>query len=70
MDNVSCGRVRDCFKRRKPEIRIREERGPPSVFVPQTHRPGEEAEVDFSDVYVTLNGARTLCYLLALRLFF
>lgn len=43
MDNVSYGRIRDYIKRRKPEILIEEGRGPPTVFVAQTHRPGEEA---------------------------
>lgn len=70
MDNVSYGRVRDYIRRRKPEIWVEEDRGPPSVFIPQTHRPGEEAEVDFGDVYITLDGVRTLCYLFVFRLSF
>ncbi|MFE7114948.1 IS21 family transposase [Streptomyces sp. NPDC057654] len=70
MENVSYGRVRDYIKRRKPEIWVEEGRGPPSVFIPQAHRPGDEAEVDFGDVYVTLDGVRTLCYLFVFRLSF
>ncbi|MDQ1064595.1 transposase [Streptomyces canus] len=70
MDNVSYGRVRDYIRRRKPEIWVEEGRGPPSVFIPQTHRPGEEAEVDFGGVYITLDGVRTLCYLFVFRLSF
>ncbi|MEV4580494.1 IS21 family transposase [Nonomuraea jabiensis] len=70
MNNVSYGRIRDYIKRRKPEILIEEGRGPPAVFVAQTHRPGEEAEVDFGDVYIMLGGVRTLCYLFVFRLSF
>ncbi|MDI9889238.1 IS21 family transposase [Streptomyces sp. HNM0645] len=70
MEDVSYGRVRDYIRRRKPEIWVEEGRGPPAVFIPQTHRPGEEAEVDFGDVYITLNGVRTLCYLFVFRLSF
>lgn len=29
------------------------------VFVPQEHAPGAEAEVDFGEVWVVLNGAKT-----------
>ncbi|GGY14118.1 hypothetical protein GCM10010358_77900 [Streptomyces minutiscleroticus] len=70
MEDVSYGRVRDYIRRRKPEIWVEEGRGPPAVFIPQTHRPGEEAEVDFGDVCITLNGVRTLCYLFVFRLSF
>ncbi|MFJ8495816.1 hypothetical protein ACIRBZ_46960 [Streptomyces sp. NPDC094038] len=49
MDNVSYGRVRDYIKRRRPEIWVEEGRGPPAVFIPQPHRPGEEAEVVAAD---------------------
>jgi hypothetical protein len=31
-------------------------RGPAEVFVPQSHRPGAEAEVDFGEVVVWLAG--------------
>ncbi|MDQ0913503.1 hypothetical protein QFZ22_009575 [Streptomyces canus] len=70
MDGVTYGRVQDYIRRRKPEIWVEEGRGPTSVFIPQAHRPGEEAEVDFGDVYITLNGVRTLCYLFVFRLSF
>ncbi|WP_329244913.1 hypothetical protein OG223_08960 [Streptomyces sp. NBC_01478] len=40
------------------------------MFIPQTHRPGEEAEVDFGDVCITLDGVRTLCCLFVFRLSF
>jgi hypothetical protein len=38
------------------------------MFVPQTHMPGDEAEVDFGDVHVVLAGVPTRCYLFSLRL--
>jgi len=70
MEGVSYGRVRDYIARRRPEIWEEEGRGPPKVFIPQTHRPGQEAEVDFGDVYVMLGGVRTLCTLFCFRLSF
>lgn len=38
------------------------------AFVPQTHLPGGEAEVDFGDVWVELAGELTKCFLFTLRL--
>ena len=38
------------------------------VFVPQSHQPGDEAEVDFAEVFVDLPQGRTKCYLFTLRL--
>ena len=38
--------------------------------MPQTHRPGAEAEVDFGDVVVRLAGEQVKCYLFAFRLSF
>jgi hypothetical protein len=35
---------------RKPEIWVEAACGPPWVFIPQSHRPGQDAEVDFGDV--------------------
>jgi transposase len=37
-------------------------------FVPQVHPPGQEAEVDFADVWVWLAGVMTKCFLFTLRL--
>ncbi|MFI0372610.1 hypothetical protein ACH35V_32495 [Actinomadura sp. 1N219] len=42
--------VRAYVAERHPEIRVKAGRGPPNAFVPQSHRPGVEAEVDFGDV--------------------
>ncbi|GAA1993330.1 hypothetical protein GCM10009738_87840 [Kitasatospora viridis] len=38
------------------------------AFIPQTHKPGAEAEVDFGDVTVRLAGELVTCYLFAFRL--
>jgi hypothetical protein len=37
-------------------------------FVPQSHPPGAEAEVDFCDLWVRLAGEMTKCFLFTLRL--
>jgi len=49
---VSYAMVRAYVAQRRPEIRVEAGRGAPAVFVPQSHRPGVEAEVDFGDVAV------------------
>jgi len=41
---------------RRPEIRVEAGRGPMEAFIPQTHRAGAEAEVDFGDVAIRLRG--------------
>ncbi|MGX1159115.1 transposase [Pseudarthrobacter sp. SLBN-100] len=38
------------------------------VLVPQEHAPGAEAEVDFGEVYVLLNGVKTICHMFIFRL--
>lgn len=38
------------------------------VAVPQLHDPGQEAEVDFGDVWLYLDGTLTRCYLFVMRL--
>ena len=40
------------------------------VFIPQSHRPGQDAEVNFGDVCIDLAGVRTLCYRFVFRLSF
>jgi hypothetical protein len=37
---------------RKPEILVESGKAPLEAFVPQTHLPGHQAEVDFGDVTV------------------
>jgi hypothetical protein len=49
MVDVSYPVVRAYVAVRKPEIRAEAGHGPVEVFVPQAHRPGMEAEVDFGE---------------------
>lgn len=70
MHNVSYQVVRGYVAERKPKIRAEAGRGPVNVFLPQTHRPGEEAEVDFGEVVINLRGEPVTCMLFSLRLSF
>lgn len=67
-EEVSYAMVRDYVYDRRREIRVEEGRGPPASFIPQTHRPGDEDEVDFGDVWINLGGTLTKCFLFSLRL--
>ena len=55
---------------RRSEIWAEVERQAAEVFVPQTHLPGAEAEVDFAELFVDLPAGRTKCYLFTMRLCF
>src|SRR6516164_5602080 len=70
MADVSYPVVRAYVAERKPQIRVEAGRGPAEVFVPQSHRPGDEAEVDFGEVVVRLAGQDAGCFLFCLRLSF
>ena len=65
MEDVSYPVVRDYVAERRPQVRVEAGRGPGEVFVPQSHRPGDEAEVDFGELVVRLAGADVKCYLFA-----
>lgn len=54
--DISYQMVRAYVAARREEIRLQAGKGVVEAFVPQTHRPGAEAEVDFGDV--TPLGAR------------
>jgi len=54
MADVSYPVIRAYVADRKPQVRAEAGRGPADVFVPQSHRPGDEAEVDFGEVVVRL----------------
>jgi hypothetical protein len=69
-EGISYPMVRAYVVVRKPEIWVEAGRGPPQVFIPQTHRPGQDAEVDFGDVWIDLAGVRTLCSMFVFRLSF
>ncbi|MFM9455873.1 IS21 family transposase [Streptomyces europaeiscabiei] len=67
-DGISYGIVRAYVAVRRGEIRAEAGRGSAEVFVPQSHHPGQEAEVDFGDVTVHLAGQTLVCSLFSLRL--
>jgi transposase len=62
--------VRDYVAKARPAIWAAAGRAIDDAFVPQTHEPGAEAEVDFADLWVDLGGVRTKCFLFTLRLSF
>ncbi|MFI0773071.1 IS21 family transposase [Streptomyces sp. NPDC021218] len=66
--NVSYPMVRRYVADRKPQIAVEAGKAPIEAFVPQTHPPGIEAEVDFGDVAVRLAGELVTCYLFSFRL--
>jgi transposase len=68
MTELTYSTVRDYVARRRPEIAAEGGRLLAEVFVPQTHQPGAEAEVDFADLWVDLAGTRTRVFLFTLRL--
>lgn len=70
MDELTYSAVRDYVAKRRPQIRAEAGMDVEAAFVPQTHAPGAEAEVDFGDVWVRLDGELTKCALFTLRLSF
>jgi len=70
MDEVSYASVRDYVARRRPQIQAEAGRLTEQAFVPQPHAPGEQAEVDFGDVWLTLAGEKTRCFMFTYRLSF
>ena len=68
INDVSYPVVRACVAKRRPEISVERGRGEPGAFIPQTHLPGREAEVDFGEVSVRLRGQLVTCHLFSLRM--
>jgi transposase len=68
--DLSYSTVRDYVAKRRPQIAA--EAGGPleSGFVPQTHPPAAEAEVDFHDLWVILRGVKAKTALFTMRLSF
>jgi len=68
--SVSYSYVAKYMNRRRPQIvaEARDRAGVVDGFVPQTHEPGAEAEVDFADLWVYLADELTKCFLFTLRL--
>lgn len=64
---LSYSTVRDYVRVRRAQIDVGAGRRV-EVFVPQEHAPGAEAEVDFGEVWVALNGAKTKCHMFVYRL--
>ncbi|MDX3434247.1 IS21 family transposase [Streptomyces sp. ME01-18a] len=62
--------VRDYVARWGPELALEAKEGRRHLegVVPQAKRPGEEAEVDFADVWLDLAGQRRKCVLFTLRM--
>lgn len=65
---VSYSTVRDYVARRRPEIWAEAGRAVDQAYVPQTHEPGAEGEVDFADLWIILAGVKTKVFLFTLRL--
>ncbi len=70
LTDLTYSAVRDYVAKRRPEIMAGAGQALEEAFVPQTHEPGAEAEVDFADLWIDLAGVRTKCFLFTLRLSF
>lgn len=66
--DVSYWTVRDYVGRRRPEIAAEGGRLLELAYVPQSHAPGAEGEVDFADLWIDLAGVRTKVLLFTFRL--
>jgi transposase len=66
--DLSYSTVRDYVARRRPQIAAEAGKPVESGFVPQTHPPAAEAEVDFHDLWVILQGIKTKTALFTMRL--
>jgi len=70
LTDLSYSGVRDYVAKRRPEIWAAAGKAVEDAYVPQTHEPGAEGEVDFADLWIDLAGVRTKCFLFTLRLSF
>ncbi|MGH3672235.1 MAG: IS21 family transposase [Pseudonocardiaceae bacterium] len=70
LDEITYSTVRDYVRVRRVEIWAAAGRSLGEVFVPQTHEPGAEAEVDFADLWIILAGVKTKVFLFTFRLSF
>ncbi|MFI0451215.1 IS21 family transposase [Actinomadura sp. 6N118] len=68
MEGISYSTVCEYLAWRRPQVRVEAGRGPPEVPIPQSHKPGVEAEVDFGDVWINLAGAMTKCFMFVFRM--
>lgn len=65
--DLSYSTVRDYVRVRRAQIDLEAGRQV-EAMVPQDHAPGAEAEVDFGEVYVILDGVKTKCHMFVYRL--
>lgn len=65
--DLSYSTVRDYVRVRRAQIDLEAGRRV-EAMVPQDHAPGAEAEVDFGEVYVILDGVKTKCHMFVYRL--
>ncbi|MGV1050524.1 MAG: IS21 family transposase, partial [Solirubrobacterales bacterium] len=68
LTEITYSTVRDYVRTRRPQIWAEAGRSVEQAFVPQTHEPGAEAEVDFADLWIVLAGVKTKVFLFTLRL--
>lgn len=66
--DLSYSTVRDYVAKRRPQIAAEAGKPLEAGFVPQTHPPAAEAEVDFHDLWVILQGIKTKTALFTMRL--
>jgi transposase len=68
--DLSYSTVRDYVHKRRPEIAAEAGEATEQGYVPQTHPPAAEGEVDFHDLWVILRGVKTKTALFTMRLSF
>ncbi len=69
MVELSYSTVRDYVARRRVQVALeRDDLLAERAFVPQQHAPGQDAEVDFADLWVRVDGEPTKWFLFTLRL--
>lgn len=66
-EELSYSTVRDYVRVRRAQIDVEAGRRL-EAFVPQEHSPGAEAEVDFGELWVVLDGVKTKCHMFVFRL--
>jgi transposase len=67
LTQITYSTVRDYVRLRRPAIWAEAGRSPQEVFIAQFHEPGAQAEVDFADLWVVLNGMKTKVFLFTFR---
>jgi transposase len=66
--DLSYSTVRDYVAKRRPQIAAEAGKPLETGFVPQTHPPAAEAEVDFHDLWILLQGVKVKTALFTMRL--